>query len=721
MDTRPAISVIIPVYNVEKWIRRAVESLQRQTFGDYELFLVDDGSSDSSGGVCDDLARGDGRIVVVHRENGGAASARNEAMALARGDYLYFMDGDDWCEPTMLEDLHALAVRHDLDLVVTGFYIDTYYGEGKYYRESRNAPDCVFSSRQEFREQAHALFDAQLLYAPWNKLYRRAYLEEHGIRFPATFWDDLPFNLDVVRDVERVGCLDGHYYHFLRARAESENTKYRSDMYAKREEEHEWLQELYRELGARLSRDPRVSGPALRGAPRGMRRERDQQELHAFPRREARRGRAHGGDAPGEKGAFRGAPPLGPHEGDPCALPVGQRPPGPGGKLVHIVGEADERQRLRPPEGEPLMSGFREGEKAAPFLSVVMPCYNVAAFLEEALESVLAQDGCPPFEVVLVEDASPDGATAPLCRALAAARAGVRCCEHAENKGLSAARNTGLSAARGEYVLFMDADDRLDPGLFGALWESVQEHAPDMVVFGAKEDYYTEAGELSYSRDVTAAPCVCSSPEDIAREALALEKGTLLGYAWNKLYRRTFLLEHGLSFPDVGLVEDILFNVEAVRHAGVLVVLEGPYYRYARRLGAQKSLTARYLPHYFEQNSLRVEAMCDLCRESGIYDAEARGVLGAIYARYALSALWRNRDPRAGLSRKERAEWLDAFFEFPLSRELVLAARPEGAFAKASAFLFRHRAKRLLLAEAAVVDFANRHVSSLFTRARQSR
>lgn len=86
-----------------------------------------------------------------------------------------------------------------------------------------------------------------------------------------------------------------------------------------------------------------------------------------------------------------------------------------------------------------------------------------------------------------------------------------------------------------------------------------------------------------------------------------------------------------------------------------------------------------------------------------------------------LSALWRNRDPRAGLSRKERAEWLDAFFEFPLSRELVLAARPEGAFAKASAFLFRHRAKRLLLAEAAVVDFANRHVSSLFTRARQSR
>lgn len=246
VNTCPAISIIIPVYNVEKWLRRAVESLQQQTFGDYELFLVDDGSRDSSGDICDGLAEEDDRIKVIHRANGGAASARNEAMAVARGTYLYFMDGDDWCEPTMLEDLYGLASENDLDLVVTGFYIDTYYDEGKYYRERRDAPDRVFSSQQEFREQAHALFDAQLLYAPWNKLYRRAYLEERGIRFPATFWDDLPFNLDVVRDVERVGCLDGHYYHFLRARAESENTKYRSDMYDKREEEHAWLQELYR-------------------------------------------------------------------------------------------------------------------------------------------------------------------------------------------------------------------------------------------------------------------------------------------------------------------------------------------------------------------------------------------------------------------------------------------------------------------------------------------
>ena len=220
-----AISIIIPVYNVVAWLPRAVDSLTAQTFSDFEILLVDDGSTDGSAELADKLALLDSRIRVIHQNNAGAAAARNTAIEVARGEFLYFMDGDDWCEP------------------------DTYYSAEKFYREARNAPDRIFTSQEEFREHAHELFDAQLLYAPWNKLYRRSYLNEKNIRFPETFWDDLPFNLDVVRDIERVGTLDGHFYHFLRARAESENTRYRADMYEKREEEHRWLQELYAAWG----------------------------------------------------------------------------------------------------------------------------------------------------------------------------------------------------------------------------------------------------------------------------------------------------------------------------------------------------------------------------------------------------------------------------------------------------------------------------------------
>lgn len=249
MPNNPAISIIIPAYKVEKWVRRAVQTLQEQTFGDWELIIVDDGSPDNTGIICDEAAAEDARIRVIHQQNCGAAGARNNAIAIARGEYLYFMDADDWCESTMLADMHAFAQANNLQLVVTGFYIDTYYGEGQFYREQRNAPDVVYASQREFRQNAVKLFDAQLLYAPWNKLYRRDYLAENNILFPATFWDDLPFNLEVVRNVERVGCIDGHYYHFLRAREESENTRYRADMYDKREEEHGWMTSLFAEWG----------------------------------------------------------------------------------------------------------------------------------------------------------------------------------------------------------------------------------------------------------------------------------------------------------------------------------------------------------------------------------------------------------------------------------------------------------------------------------------
>lgn len=248
-DEQPAISIIIPVFNVERWLARAVASLQAQMFTDFELFLVDDGSTDGSGKLCDQLAEQDARIQVIHQQNAGAAAARNTAIARARGEYLYFMDGDDHCDATMLADMYRVAKAHDLDLLVTGFYIETYYDDDKFYQEKRNAPDRIFETQDAFRASAHELFDAQLLYAPWNKLYRRSYLAEKGILFPETFWDDLPFNLEVMREVERVGTLDGHYYHFLRARAESENTRYRADMYDKREEEHRWLQDLYRTWG----------------------------------------------------------------------------------------------------------------------------------------------------------------------------------------------------------------------------------------------------------------------------------------------------------------------------------------------------------------------------------------------------------------------------------------------------------------------------------------
>lgn len=236
----------MPVYGVEEYVGKAIESIQAQTLTEWEFFCVDDGTKDRSGEICDSYAEKDSRITVIHKENGGAPSARNTAIDLAKGKYMYFLDSDDWAEPTMLEDMYRLAERDSAQLVVAGYYIDTYYTDTEKYVQEQFCADAVYKNSGEFRKNAHRLFDKNLLYTPWNKLYLSSYILENKLYFPQTFWDDFPFNLSVVRDVERVTVTSGKYYHFIRKRAESETAKYRSDMFEKREEEHTWLVELYK-------------------------------------------------------------------------------------------------------------------------------------------------------------------------------------------------------------------------------------------------------------------------------------------------------------------------------------------------------------------------------------------------------------------------------------------------------------------------------------------
>lgn len=241
----PIVSIIMPVYGVEDYVGRAVDSVRKQTFTDWELLAVDDGSPDRSGEILDRYAEKDPRIQVIHKENGGAPSARNCAIDRAKGKYFYFMDADDWAEPRMLADLTALAERTQAQEVISGYYIDTYYSDTEKYTQVQSVTSIVYPTQRAFREDSYRLFDRNLLYTPWNKLFLADYIRDHHIYFPNTFWDDFPFNLLVLRNIERVAVTSTPYYHFIRQRGESETAKYRSDMYQKREEEDAWMRTLF--------------------------------------------------------------------------------------------------------------------------------------------------------------------------------------------------------------------------------------------------------------------------------------------------------------------------------------------------------------------------------------------------------------------------------------------------------------------------------------------
>lgn len=126
----PKVSIIVPVYKAEKYINRCIDSILAQTYTDWELLLVDDGSPDRSGEICDEYAKKDSRIRVFHKENGGVSSARQMGQDKASGEYTIHADPDDWMEPTMLEELYAKAKEDDADMVLCDFYFNTQSGGG---------------------------------------------------------------------------------------------------------------------------------------------------------------------------------------------------------------------------------------------------------------------------------------------------------------------------------------------------------------------------------------------------------------------------------------------------------------------------------------------------------------------------------------------------------------------------------------------------------------
>lgn len=207
----PGISIIVPVYNAGTALAACVDSALAQTFADYELLLVDDGSTDGSGALCDGYAARDPRVRVIHKPNGGGAGgARNTGMAEARGDYFAFLDADDAMEPDMLAVLYGEARDGDWDVVAGGF---TSVGGGG---ESVTVwPDARLETPDAVRRYAAARFPGGVLGYPWNKLYRASLLQEHGLEFPACRrLEDGFFNAAVLDKAARLRVLDRPLYRY---------------------------------------------------------------------------------------------------------------------------------------------------------------------------------------------------------------------------------------------------------------------------------------------------------------------------------------------------------------------------------------------------------------------------------------------------------------------------------------------------------------------------
>lgn len=204
------VSIIVPVYQVEKYIRQCIDSILAQTFTDFELILVDDGSKDRSGQICDEYAGMDKRVKVIHQKNSGAAAARNSGMDQAIGDYFLFVDSDDYVIPTMVECLYEKVVKEKADIAVCNYL---------YFFENDREKDFSTSIKSEVLPGTEIFYNRKnernygIWTVVWNKLYRKETVGKVRFRFGRYFEDEFWANDIYQMDIKVVTIPECLYYY----------------------------------------------------------------------------------------------------------------------------------------------------------------------------------------------------------------------------------------------------------------------------------------------------------------------------------------------------------------------------------------------------------------------------------------------------------------------------------------------------------------------------
>ncbi len=216
-----SISVIVPVYNVELWLPRCIDSILNQTFTDFELILVDDGSTDNCPAICDAYAVRDTRVKVIHTQNGGVSAARNAGLNMAQGKYITFVDSDDYVASERLEILYQNMVQYSADVVVAG-YVAVDEGNRIIRHQVHKEPgQRAFASQDDVtRYIYHNIFEYVHGWEVWSRLFRRDIIAENNILFPTTcgnYAEDLGFTLAYTFFSKRIiGLEDTSYFYMHR-------------------------------------------------------------------------------------------------------------------------------------------------------------------------------------------------------------------------------------------------------------------------------------------------------------------------------------------------------------------------------------------------------------------------------------------------------------------------------------------------------------------------
>lgn len=571
------ISLILPVYNVEKYLGKCIDSILTQTFRNFEAIFVDDGSTDNSLSVLKQSQQRDSRIRIVMQENSGAGAARNRGLREATGKYVYFVDPDDFLDDTLLEKVYSTAECTNAEAVLfnawrvvddTGELVEWAYlnkdivPKGRHVFSRKDCPDGIFQITTG---------------APWTKFYLRSFIEENGLQYQnLRHSNDSYFTYMAIALADRITYVDEKLYYYRACR--------KGSLQEGKENQPCCTIDAYMAIYAGLSArhifyEVERSWAALMfdGIYFSLNTLHERQSHYAVLVRAK--------------------------EPDVIATGLYDHPVSYySNERVYnaVMGILNSHQFLKG-NGQEATCLIRGCEVEVPLVSVIMPVYNVAPWLRAAADSILNQV-LGNIELICVDDGSTDDSKSIL---LDIAKADKRVTVlHQENKGLSGARNSGIPYARGKYLYFMDSDDILASNCLEEMTAQAEVDSLDVICFAATTFFDSE--KLQQQHGVYASSyqikgdysMVMTGPEALVKMT---ENGDYYSSACLKLYRREFYIESNLSFYDGILLEDNLFTLECFLSAKRIRCVKDVYfYRRVREnsIMTSKNTIAKLIGYY---------------------------------------------------------------------------------------------------------------------------
>jgi glycosyltransferase involved in cell wall biosynthesis len=546
----PKISIIVPVYNVEDYVPKCFKSIIDQTYENLEIILVDDGSTDKSGDICDEYAKKDNRMIVIHQENQGLSMARNNALDIASGEYIGFVDGDDWIAPDMYSTLYENATKYEADISMCNFYYVSQSGHLSPY-SNENTPEKVLEGIYKISHNIRLSNNCV-----WNRLYKRRLFDD--IRFPErkTFEDIFVMHRLVDNANKIVLSTQCKYYYLLR-----ENGITLSPFNLGHMDNFEAYKERYNYISNKYPSLEKVCKKFIFSSLLWV-----MGKAYAHNRIENHR------DV-----LLQAIDSVRHHDYLDCGLSIEQM------VLLKLL-FSDIRKyiikmnistRQNNEEIVIIENTIESNEPIANFIgnesfdtdsaiSIIIPVYNVGIYLKQCLDSVLSQS-LRNIEIICINDGSTDNSLEILKeyekkdnRIIIISR---------ENKGVAVSRNEGIQIAKGEFVIFMDSDD----------WYPTKSVLTELYDNAKKNNALICGGSLSiYDNGKT----IYGKKETKFKETGFIEyRDYQYSYFFHRfIYNREMLINNNIFFPQYIHYEDPPFLIKAMLTANKFYAIESIVY-----------------------------------------------------------------------------------------------------------------------------------------------